>query len=325
LRRVLRLRELGVIPPVAEAVAGEKALAAREQRQIDLARVKRPLEGVVMDSPWPSVGAEAFRLLYSSLTFNWGQGRRVILVTSVAPQEGKTLVAANLAVTFAREGARVLLMDCDLRRPRLHKMFQMARSPGLIQLFRPASMPQLPETGDSDDEGKPIVGSYSMLPGVERMAASDQASPTAPAPDGRIGDPLGLTRNGVSIPSIRQTSIKGLSLLPSGTIPMNSAETIKAGPFRQLLNELSDGYDVIVLDTPPVLVSADAVILAPLADDVLLVVRAGQTHRGAAERAHQQLTDAGGHVLGAVLNDPEGKVGRDHKLYYEYDYPAAAD
>jgi Mrp family chromosome partitioning ATPase len=202
-------------------------------------------------------------------------------------------------------------------------MFQMARSPGLIQLLRPTSISVLPDD-EADEDGKRLLNSYSMLPGVERVPGL--GTPAAPPRQGsRAGDAAGLTRNGISLPSIRETTIKGLSLLPSGTIPMHSTETLKAGPFRNLLNEVSDGYDVIILDTPPVLVSADAVILAPLADDVLLVVRAGQTHREAAERAHQQLTDAGGHVLGAVLNDPEGEVGRDHKLYYDYNYPAAAD
>ncbi len=324
LRRVLRLRELGVIPPVAEAVAAEKARSASERKRINPPTSRRPLQGVVLDAPWPSVGAEAFRLLYSSLTFNWGEGRRIILITSVAPQEGKTLVAANLAVTFAREGARVLLVDCDLRRPRLHKMFQVSRAPGLVQLLRPASAPALPEHAGGDDESRPSEHSYSMLPGVERLAGANGISTSGAGTPG--DDRAGArSRNAVSLPSVRDTSVKGLSLLPSGTMPMNSAETLKAGPFRRFLNEVSEAYDVIVLDTPPVLASADAVILAPLADDVLLVLRAGQTHRDAAERAHQQLTDAGGHVLGAVLNDPEGEVGRDHKMYYEYDYPAAAD
>jgi Mrp family chromosome partitioning ATPase len=324
LRRVLP--ELGVIPPVAEAVAAVNALAAGKQRfSPGTARV--PLQGVVLDAPWPSVGAEAFRLLYSSLTFNWGEGRRIIMITSVAPQEGKTLVAANLAVTFAREGAHVLLVDCDLRRPRLHKMFQVARSPGLIQLLRPASAPVLPEDADGHDEARPSARSYSMLPGVDRLAGDNGNMPSGtPSPNRvRAGDAAGLSRNGVSLPSVRETSVKGLFVLPSGTIPQNSSETLKAGPFRRLLDEIAEGYDVVVLDTPPVLVSADAVILAPLADDVLLVVRAGQTHREAVERAHQQLTDAGAHVLGAVLNDPEGEVGRDHKTYYEYNYPAGAD
>jgi Mrp family chromosome partitioning ATPase len=82
---------------------------------------------------------------------------------------------------------------------------------------------------------------------------------------------------------------------------------------------------VIVLDTPPVLVSADAATLAASADGVILVVRAGQTDRGAAELARQRVSSAGGRVFGAVLNDPDGLVGRFDKSYYAYDYPATVD
>jgi Mrp family chromosome partitioning ATPase len=103
------------------------------------------------------------------------------------------------------------------------------------------------------------------------------------------------------------------------------AEALKAGDVRNLLTELSHQFDVIILDTPPVLVSADAAILAPLADDVLIVIRAGQTDRQAAELAYQQLAAAGASIVGAVLNDPAGEVSRYRKLYYSYDYPAVSD
>jgi Mrp family chromosome partitioning ATPase len=74
-----------------------------------------------------------------------------------------------------------------------------------------------------------------------------------------------------------------------------------------------------------VLVSADAATLAASSDGVILVVRAGQTDRGAAELARQRLGAAGGRVLGAVLNDPDGLVSRFDQSYYAYDYPALVD
>jgi len=297
----------------------------------------------VEDTPWASLGAEAFRLLYSSLTYGSGQGQRVLLVTSVAPQEGKTLVAANLAVTFAREGARVLLVDCDFRRPRLHKMFHIERSPGLMDALRLASMPMSANPADpavsdeesnlSDEESSQFIGSYSMFPGVRRPVVDGGTGPSGepsqnsivPATNGRSAAEIGLTHKNPRVPGIRETSVKGLSILPSGTALGKSAETLKAGTFRSLLRDLSGEFDVVILDTPPALVSADAVLLAPLADDVLMVIRAGQTHREAAERVHQQLADAGARVVGAVLNDPEGKVMRDRKLYYAYSYPLVLD
>lgn len=333
LEDVLHLRGLGIIPPVAEAIAAEEALALNRPTGSTGSHIGRPVSrGVVSDSPvWPSEGAEAFRLLYSSLTYGWGDHQRTILVTSVAPQEGKTLVAANLAVTFAREGARVLLIDCDLRRPRLHKLFQVSRAPGLAELFLPASSAAERELAEAEDSRRPLEHAYSLLPDVVRPGEPATAEPPVrsnAASNGNGNEPAAAPQVGdhrsARFRNIRETGTRGLSLLPCGAVERNGAGTLKAGTFRKLLNELASDFDVILLDTAPALVSADAVVLAPVADDVLLVVRAGHTDRSAAERAHQQLSDAGGHVVGAVLNDPDGKVTRDHQ-YYAYGYPATTD
>jgi Mrp family chromosome partitioning ATPase/uncharacterized protein involved in exopolysaccharide biosynthesis len=332
LEEVLHLRGLGIIPPVMEAIAGEEALAlGQAANEGGGDTVRRGLPGVVADSTvWPSAGAEAFRLLYSSLTYGWGDRQRTILVTSVAPQEGKTLVAANLAVTFAREGARVLLVDCDLRRPQLHKMFRVSRAPGLVELLRPAST-----EGESEalEDDRPLEHAYSMLPNVARAdaTAAESADPAGTASNHNgyghkpLVAPQEAPQRSASLRNLRETKSHGLWLLPSGAVELNTPESLKAGTFRTLLAEFSGEFDVIILDTPPALVSADAVLLAPIADDVLLVVRAGHTDRDAAERAHQQLSDAGGNVVGAVLNDPDGKVSRDHMLYYGYTYPVTTD
>ena len=90
------------------------------------------------------------------------------------------------------------------------------------------------------------------------------------------------------------------------------------------LLELSadERFDLVILDTPPVLATADAGILGSLADGVLLVVRAGQTDRSAAQRAYQQLAQGGARVVGAVLNDPKGEVSQYGDYYYPYEYVA---
>lgn len=328
LEQVLHLRGLGIIPLVSEAIAAEEALAVGSAAGQESGQMSPGLGGVVSDSlVCPSVGAEAFRLLYSSLTYGWGDRQRTILVTSVAPQEGKTLVAANLAVTFAREGARVLLIDCDLRRPGVHKVFRITRAPGLVELLQPAS-----PMDQEADGAKPLEHAYSMVPDLARADGHEPVESNAqsgPAVDGNGRTPTMASRpnrqRSAKLRNIRETSTRGLSLLPCGAVDRNAGETLKAGPFRSLLTEVSNDFDVIILDTPPSMVSADAVILAPVADDVLLVVLAGHTNREAAERAHQQLSAAGGNVIGAVLNDPEGKVAQDRTLYYAYGYPVTTD
>lgn len=328
LEEVLHLRALGVIPPVTEAIAAEEARAVGPAAGPESGQVRLGRRGVVSDSlMWPSVGAEAFRLLYSRLTYGWGDRQRTILVTSVAPQEGKTLVAANLAVTFAREGARVLLIDCDLRRPRLHKVFRTTRTPGLVELLQPAS-----PLDEAVDGAQPLQHAYSMVPDVARPDGHEPVESndeSGAAIDGKGQGPAMASRpnpqRSARFRNIRETSTRGLSLLPCGAVDRKSGETLKAGPFGSLLTEVSNDFDVIILDTPPTLASADAVILAPVADDVLLVVLAGHTDRDAAERAHQQLSTAGGNVVGAVLNDPKGMVARDRMLYYAYGYPTTTD
>jgi len=261
-------------------------------------------------------------MLYSSLTHGWGERQRTILVTSVAPQEGKTLIAANLAVTFAREGARVLLVDSDLRRPRLHKIFRVSRAPGLADLLNPERSLYV-EGEPAQDDGRP-AHAYSMMPELERPTGKAEAEAAPPEAGPRTTQRAASRALPKSTP-IRPTSIKNLSLLPCGSLSLHHAEVLTAGGFRSILQNIASEFDVIILDTPPVLVSADAVILSPIADGVLMVVRAGQTHRDAAELAYQQLTSAGASVIGAVLNDPAGELDRERKYYYQYEYPATRE
>jgi capsular exopolysaccharide synthesis family protein len=121
---------------------------------------------------------------------------------------------------------------------------------------------------------------------------------------------------------IRNTSINGLSVLTCGALPSNAANLLSSTRMRVLLQDLQAQYDIIVLDTPPVLATADAGIVASLTDGVLLVVRAGTTDRNAAQRAHQQLANVGARVIGTVLNDPGGEVAKEGDYYYPYDYAA---
>lgn len=274
LPEVLGATQLGVIPRITQLGTGTGAV--------------RPLppggshEVVFSPAGALSQEAEAFRLLRISLAFSWGDRPCTLVVTSAAPQEGKTLIATNLAATFARGGAQVLLVDCDIHRPRLHRVFQVPRAPGLMDLLRFDEAEVNRETA--------------------RRAATSQRST-----------------------AVRKTSIDRLSFLPCGANAQTTPELFEPAALRGLLHELQREYDLIVLDTPPVLVSADAATLAASADGVIMVVRAGQTDRGAAELARQRVSAAGGRVMGAVLNDPDGLVGRFDKSYYAYDYPALVD
>jgi succinoglycan biosynthesis transport protein ExoP len=234
-----------------------------------------------------SIGTEAFRMLRTSLIWSDGADQlKTLMVTSAAPGEGKTLTAANLSASFAHDGLQVLLVDCDVRRPRLHGLFRVPRSPGLLDLLAPPN-----------SRAGGTVGSLSF-----NVGESDGDDPLAHA--------------------LRPTPIRGLTLLSCGALPTSASNLLSGIRMRSLLKELNQRFDLVILDTPPVLATADAGILGSLADGVLLVVRAGQTDRSAAQRAYQQLAQGGARVVGAVLNDPKGEVSQYGDYYYPYEYVA---
>lgn len=210
-----------------------------------------------------SSGAEAYRTLRTNLIFSQAvQKLRVVAVTSAGPGEGKSTTSANLATVFAQQGLRVLLVDCDLRRPRLHEIFGCPKEPGFTQY---------------------LLGHGSL----EELA--------------------------------RETPVANLRLLAAGTLPPNPAELLGSPRAREAVRLMSDQFDMVIIDTPPVLLASDAAILGSLVDGMLLVVRAARTSRHAANQAVRQLETVGANLLGVVLNDPEAKLPR-YEGYYGYGY-----
>lgn len=213
-----------------------------------------------------SSSAESFRTLRTNLMYSQAvQKMHTLLITSASPAEGKTTTAANLAVSFAQQGIRVLLLDCDLRRGRIHRMFGVPREPGLTDL---------------------VVGQQ------EESVVT------------------------------RATSVPGLYLVASGKIPPNPAELLGSDGMRKTMAQLTEGYDLIIVDSPPLLAASDAAILATMVDGVILVLRAGGTEKAAAQQAVDQLNSLGARVVGAVLNDPNSQVAK-YGAYYNYQYDNA--
>jgi capsular exopolysaccharide synthesis family protein len=213
-----------------------------------------------------SPAAESFRTLRTNLMFSQAsQALRMLVVTSASPGEGKTTTASNLAVSFAQQGMRVLLVDCDLRRSRLHRMFRLKREPGFSDL---------------------VLG----------YAEEDEVT--------------------------HPTSVTGLYVICSGKLPPNPAEMLGSEESRRHFARLIEGYDLIVVDTPPLLAASDGAILSTIASGVVLVLRAGATENAAAQQSLQQLNSVGARIVGAVLNDPDAQVPK-YGAYYKYDYSTA--
>jgi succinoglycan biosynthesis transport protein ExoP len=113
----------------------------------------------------------------------------------------------------------------------------------------------------------------------------------------------------------RPTDVRNLAILPAGTLAPNPAELLGTGKMAGLMEELTENCDTVVLDTPPALAVADATVLAQLTDGVLLVLRAGRTHRQKAKEAKAMFERVGVRVLGVVLNDVDTA---DAYYYYRY-------
>lgn len=206
---------------------------------------------------------EAYKILRTNVMFSLTEEKdcNVIVVTSSLQSEGKSITAVNLAISYVQTDRKVLVMDCDLRRPKLARLMGVKSEVGLSNLLL---RPELKE--------KAIV----------------------------------------------HTEQKGLDIILAGDIPPNPSELLGSMRMKRLLESLRADYDYIILDTPPVNVVTDAVVLAPQSDGVLFVVRANQSERGAIIHAVEQLEYAKAKILGFVLNSVD--MEKTNYGYRKYRY-----
>ena len=211
-----------------------------------------------------SPAAEAYRSLRTSLQFA-RQERDVhtILVTSPAAAEGKTSTLSNLGAMFAQAGQRVVLVSCDLRKPRLGEFFGLDERLGLTTAI----------LGE-----QPVEELLQPVPGDDN-----------------------------------------LWLLGSGQMPPNPAELLNGRRIQEAFKTLRGLFDLVLIDSPPVLPVTDAVVLAKDADATLLVVAAGQTSRGDLQRAAEKLAQVNARVVGLVLNETSRQAS-GYGYGYQYGY-----
>lgn len=134
--------------------------------------------------------------------------------------------------------------------------------------------------------------------------------------DNRQGLSIALVQNQDFRDLIRETEIPGVMVLTGGPIPPNPAELVGSKRMKHLIEQVSEQFDLILIDTPPVVAVTDAAIIAQEVDGVILVLASGEINKDYAQRAKEQLDKVGAKILGAVLN----KVDINTREYYYYYY-----
>lgn len=204
--------------------------------------------------------AEAVRRLRTNI-FSLGQKSPIntLLLTSAEPEEGKSALAASLAMSIARTGRKVIIVDTDLRQPALHTIFGLENNIGLSQV--------LSRQVDWSEVIRPIESSE-------------------------------------------------LYALTSGPTPANLAEMLSSDVLPELMEALTESFDMVVIDAAAFMAVADAAVLAPLVDGVLIVVRRNWAKEKSLLDTRQQLSNVGANVLGIVVNRARTIEKRYRKYYH---------
>ncbi len=236
---------------------------------------------------------EPFRSLRTNLQLaSLDKPIKQLVVTSAISGEGKSTVVRNLALTYREWGLSVAVLEADLRRPTLSGSFGVEPGMGLTSVL----------TGDCDLEDALVdidvdIASLEYLDKVRVGSEAEQR----------------LAGGATTARSSR------LVLLPSGDTPPNPQAVLAADKMRRVVGQLSENFDIVLIDTPPLLAVSDALPLLSQADGVILVTRVGVTDRPAAQRAvaAAQL-DPSVDVLGVVANDASSQPGSRYGYGYGY-------
>lgn len=217
---------------------------------------------------------ESYNTFRTNLMFSLpkSDAAKKIVLTSAASGEGKTTTSINLAVSFSQIGAKVLLVDCDLRKPRVHRYLSLERSVGVSNV---------------------LCG----FTGVDK--------------------------------AIKRNVYQGVDVITSGEATTNPTELLMSQEFKNMLGELEGQYDYIIIDTPPVSIMTDAVLVSERATGVVVVVRDGVTNTDVLDTAVENLKKSDIKILGFVMlhdMEREGKSGYgSYKYGYEYGYGEKED
>jgi len=275
IERISKLPSLGVVSYISNEVLKNKDLQSYGE---DFSKIENSLPEIsqveLINHLYPKLFiSEDYRTVRTSLLLSHADNPpKSIVFTSSLPAEGKTCTCANLAVSFAQLDKKVLLIDTDLRKPRMHRIFDTKNNKGLSGYLA----------------GKQDFNDVKFL-----------------------------------------TSIKNIWLVPSGLIPPNPAELLNSKRMGYLLEEVKNDFDIILVDSPPVLAVVDSVITSSLVDTTVMVIKSGKTTTKNFAGAYEELKRAKVNIAGVIFNEVKiGKDGYNYMSYYNYsrtDYYASEE
>jgi len=277
----LGVRVLGIIPQVNHDEIKE-ILQEKYSKTVDDETIKKTNRLISHFLP-TSTSAENYRALRTNLNFlNLDKSIKTIIFTSSSPEEGKTTVAVNLAITMAQGGSKVLLIEGDLRRAVIAKLFGIEPAPGLADV---------------------ILGNYEWRSVVRTITDF-------------------ITGKMSMDEIMQTPGMDNLHIITGGSPAPNPAELVSSKLVPELIKQASSEYDIILIDAPPVLAATEASIWSSLGDGAIIVYQVGKIARGALKRAKAQLDNVGARIFGVVLNGLKAEISPDFsyrdKNYYYY-------
>lgn len=203
--------------------------------------------------------AQSYDTLLSSLyVMNSTRHIKTIMVTSTQPGEGKTTVVVTMALAMTFGGKKALVIDADLRKPRVHAIMGLQNTGGVADVLN---------------------GSYTERT-IQMINVEQQKSEKQPT----------------------------LSVMTTGRVSENSFNILTSPKLKEALEDLKTEYEMVLLDSPPVLSVSDALLLAPLVDGIIMVLNTGIVSQTDALRAKERIEQAGGQILGVVMNRFDEKL-----------------
>lgn len=265
------LPALGLVPSLesARGGGGYRRLYGGRRKARGVALAGEGVETASLTAS-SSLIAEAYRGVRTAILLSTPENPpKIIMVTSSKAGEGKTTTTCNMALSLAQTGKRVLVVDCDMRRPRIHKIFNTSGGSGLSEY---------------------LTGQVDLVDVVE------------------------------------ESQVPNLYVVHAGTTPPNPGELLGSRRMQEALEGAADIFDFILVDTPPLMSVTDPLIVAPMADGVILVTKGGENPPEILKRAKKSLELVHARILGVLCNSVD-LSSTSYSYYYHqyYDYHSYID